>query len=246
LAESVGIAFPIGPLLAALAAGACGVLIGVPALRARGVSFAVITLGAGLAVEALIFRNLSNGILATNSVPSVRLANIDLAAVAKDGTPRAAFAFLVLAVLAAVSFAVLGLRRSRLGRQMLAVRADERAAAASGVNVAATKLVAFGISAFIAGLAGTLTGYHQGALSDQSFTIFGSLTLLAAAYLGGVGSVSGAMFGGLLIPGGIVTTVGERALSLGRYQTLVGGLAVAAAAVANPEGVASKLRRNRQ
>jgi branched-chain amino acid transport system permease protein len=244
LAEGSGIPFPIGPLLAALAAGACGVLIGLPALRARGVSFAVITLGGGLAVEALIFRNLSNGIFATNSVPPARLASVDLGPVANDGTPRAAFGFLVLAVLAAVSFSVMGLRRSRLGRQMLAVRADERASAASGVNVAATKLVAFGVSAFIAGLAGTLIGYHQGALSDQSFAIFGSLALLATAYLGGVGSVSGAMFGGLLIPGGIVTTVGERALRLGRYQLLVAGLAVIAAAVANPEGIASKLRRN--
>jgi branched-chain amino acid transport system permease protein len=246
LVESSGIPFPIGPLLAALAAGACGVVIGVPALRARGVSFAVITLGAGLAVEALIFQNLSNGILATNSVPPARLGTIDLGPVARDGTPRAAFGFLVLAVVAAVSLSVMRLRRSRLGRQMLAVRADERAATASGVNVAATKLIAFGTSAFIAGLAGTLIGYHQGALSDQSFSIFASLALLAAAYLGGIGSVAGAFVGGLLIPGGIVSTVGERALSLGRYQTLVSGLAVVAAAVANPEGIASKVRLKRR
>lgn len=238
-----GLPFPIGALAAALVASACGVIVGLPALRARGMTVAIMTLGAALAVEELVFRNLSNGILSTNPVAPPRLPGLNLAATAVDGTPRAPFGLLVVAVLASVSFAVMRLRVSGLGRRMLAVRGNERAAAATGVNVARTKLAAFGLSAFVAAGAGTLIGYHQGALSDQSFGIGLSLALLAVAYLGGIGSAGGALVGGLVIPGGLVATFADRVLRLGRYQTLFAGLAVVAMALRNPEGLVSTLRR---
>jgi branched-chain amino acid transport system permease protein len=206
---------------------------------------AIMTLGAALAVEELIFRNLSKGILATNSVAPARLLGLDLAATAGDGTPRVAFGLLVTAVLAPLAFAVMRLRLSDFGLRMLAVRSNERAAAAAGVNVGRTKLAAFGLSAFVAGAAGTLAGYQQGALSDQSFAISRSLALLAAAYLGGIASVSGAVIGGLLIPGGLVATIAARILHLGRYETLFSGLAVVAVALRNPEGLAATIRRVR-
>ena len=243
LASDWGLPFPIGPLVAALAASACGLVIGFPALRARGMTIAIMTLGVALAVEELIFRNLSNGILSTNSVAPARLLGLDLAATADDGTPRAAFGLLVVFVLTLIAFAVMRLRLSGLGRRMLAVRSNERAAAGSGVNIGRTKLAAFGLSAFIAGVAGTLAGYQQGALSDQSFGISGSLVVLAVAYMGGIGSAAGAVLGGLVIPGGLVATVAERALNLGSFQTLFAGLAVVAVAVRNPEGIASTVRR---
>ena len=126
---------------------------------------------------------------------------------------------------------------------MLAVRSDERSAAAAGVNVGRTKLIAFALSGGVAGLAGTLAGYHQGALSDQSFSISRSLVVLAVAYLGGIGTVAGALIGGLLIPGGLVPTVAERILHLGPYETLLAGLAVIAATFRNPAGIASRIRR---
>lgn len=234
--------FPFGLLLAALAAGMCGLLVGLPALRARGVSFAVMTLGAALAVEELIFRNLSRGLLSTDAVPPAQIGALDLRATARDGAPRVVFGFFVLGVLCVACFAVMRLRRSRLGQRMLAVRANERAAAAAGVNIATTKLAAFAVSAFIAGLGGTLMGYHQGALSDQSFDLARSLALLAAAYLGGIGTVIGALVGGLLLPGGVIPVVAERALRIGQYQQLVSGLAVVAAAVFYPEGVTDAWR----
>jgi branched-chain amino acid transport system permease protein len=238
-----GIPFPIGPLAAALVASACGVVIGLPALRARGMTLAIMTLGAALAVEELIFRNLSKGILSTNSVAPARLLGLDMAATADDGTSRAAFGLLVVLVLALLSFAVMRLRLSGLGRRMLAIRSNERAAAGSGVDIGRTKLAAFGLSAFVAGLAGALAGYQQGALSDQSFSISRSLVVLAVAYLGGIGSVAGAVAGGLVIPGGLVPTIAERVLHLGRYETLFAGVAVVAVALWTPEGLASTIRR---
>lgn len=238
-----GLPFPLGALAGALVAGAGGVIVGVPALRARGMTVAIMTLGAALAVEELVFRNLSNGVLSTNSVAPARFMGLDLAATADDGTTRPVFGLLVLSMLVLVSVGVARLRTGGLGRRMLAVRSNERGAAASGVNVGRTKLIAFGLSAFVAGLAGTLAGYQQGALSDQSFSISRSLVVLAVAYLGGIGSVPGAVIGGLVIPGGLVPTIVERTLHLGRYETLFAGVAVVVVALRNPEGVAASIRR---
>lgn len=240
-----GLPFPAAPVLGALVAAAGGAVVGLAALRARGMTLAIMTLGAALAVEELVFRNLSKGILATNAVAPPRLGGLDLAPTADDGSPRAAFAVLVLVVLAVAVYAVLRLRLSGLGRQMLAVRANERAAAAAGINVGRTKVIAFALSAFVAGVAGTLASYQQGALSDQSFTISRSLVLLAIAYLGGIASVTGALVGGLLIPGGVIPTFFEQVLQLGRYETLFAGLAVLAVALRNPEGIATTLGRVR-
>lgn len=242
-ASDWGLPFPIGALVAALVASACGLIVGLPALRARGMTIAIMTLGAALAVEELIFRNLSNGILSSNDVAPARLLGLDLSATGNDGRPRAGFGVFVVAILALVSFAIMRLRVSALGLRMLAVRGNERAAAAAGVNVGRTKLAAFALSAFVAGIAGTLTGYQQGALSDQSFGISRSLVVLAVAYLGGIGSVAGAIAGGLVIPGGLVPTIFDRILHLGRYETLFAGVAVVAVALRNPEGITSSLRR---
>lgn len=242
-ASDLGLPFPIAPAMAAAVAAACGVIVGLPALRTRGMTIAILTLGAALAVEELIFRNLSNGIVSSNTVAPARFLGADLAATAADGTPRAAFGLLVVSVLTTASLGVMVLRRSGLGRRMLAVRSNERSAAAAGVDVRRTKLVAFGLSAFVAGVAGSLAGYQQGALSDQSFSINQSLVVLAAAYLGGIGTVAGAMVGGLLIPGGLVSTIADRALDLGRYETLLAGLAVVFMALRNPEGIAATLTR---
>ena len=241
-----GVPFPIAPLLAVLAASACGVLVGLPSLRARGMTLAISTFGAALAIEELLFRNLSQGILATNAVAPARLFGVDLAATAPDGTPRALFGLFVAFVLVALALVVLQLRVSPLGQRLLAVRSNERAAAAAGINVGRTKLVAFGLSGSVAGVAGVLAGYQQGALSDQSFSTSRSLVVLAIAYLGGIGSVPGAVLGGLIMPGGLVPTVVDGAVDLGRYETLFAGLAVVAVARRNPEGLTATFRRRRR
>jgi branched-chain amino acid transport system permease protein len=142
-----------------------------------------------------------------------------------------------LAVLAAVALAVTALRRGRLGRRFLAVRANEQAAAACGIGLTATKLTAFALSAFVAGLGGALLGYGQGRLSFGSFGVFVGLSYLAAAYLGGIASVSGAVVGGLLVPGGLVFTVVD-----GKYQLLLTGVALVAVAILRPQGVVGQAR----
>jgi branched-chain amino acid transport system permease protein len=119
------------------------------------------------------------------------------------------------------------------------VRANERAAAALGVNVAAARIWAFAMSAFLAGVAGALLGYQQGQLSFGSFGVFVSLAYLAVTYMGGVAGIAGAVAGGLLVPNGVAFTL----LDLGRYQLLVSGLGLIAVTVLAPGGITGRRRR---
>jgi branched-chain amino acid transport system permease protein len=125
------------------------------------------------------------------------------------------------------------LRAGGAGRRLLAVRSGERAAAALGIDVTATRLRAFALSAFVAGLAGALLGYQQGQLSSGSFGVFVSLSYLAVAYVGGVAGIAGALVGGLLVPNGLAFTL----LDLGRYQLLASGIGLMAVTVLAPGGL---------
>ncbi len=228
LATDVGIPFPLAPLLAAGLAALAGLAVGLPALRARGISLAVVTLAGAVVVEEAIFKSpaLTGGFGGTR--------------VTSPLDPRTTgFGLLVLGVLVAAGLALALLRASGPGRRLLAVRANERAAAAAGVDVSATRLWAFGLSAFLAGLAGTLLGYQQGQLSFGSFGVFVSLAYLAVAYLGGIAGIAGAVVGGLLVPNGLAFTL----LDLGRYQLLISGLGLMAVTVLAPGGVTGWRRR---
>jgi branched-chain amino acid transport system permease protein len=251
LQHSLGVPFPLDALLAATLAAVAGVAIGLPALRVRGPSLAVVTLAAALAVEALLFQSPSlTGGFAGSAVrpPSIAGHSFGPGPGGAD-YPRTDFALLVLTVTSAAGLAVLRLRSSRLGRRLLAVRANERGAEALGVSVTTTKLAGFAVSAFLAGLAGALLGWEQGQLSFGSFDVFVSLALVAVTYVGGIGRVGGAVVGGSLVASGIVFVALDRAAGLGRYQLLASGVAVVVAIVLAPDGVTgawSRLVRSRR
>lgn len=236
LADGLGVPFPVAPLLAAAAAAVVGVAVGLPALRLRGLSLAVVTLAGAVAVEELVFKSPAvTGGFGGARVPEASILGLDLGLA--GARP---FGFLVLAVLAGAGLGVAALRRGPVGRRFLAVRANEQAAAAVGVDVVATKLAAFALSAFVAGLGGALLGYGQGQLSFGSFGVFVSLSYLAVAYVGGIASIAGALVGGLLVEGGLAFTVLERTAGLGRYQLLVSGAALVLVAVLRPQGVVGR------
>ncbi|MDH3060262.1 ABC transporter permease, partial [Gordonia alkanivorans] len=157
-----GVPFPIAPVLAALAATVVGVVVGLPALRIRGLPVAVVTLSLAVFLEAFWFRNNEfNGGIDGAVVKDPSLFGLDLGIGSGSTYPNIAFGILCLIVLTLVGLGVARLRTSRLGASMLAVRANERSAAAAGVNVSRTKLVAFAIGAFIAGIGGSLMAYQQ-------------------------------------------------------------------------------------
>ena len=114
-----------------------------------------------------------------------------------------AFAIFEVVVLVLLAVAVANMRRSGLGRRFLSVRANERAAAAAGINVARTKLLAFGISAAIAGIGGVMLAFKQVEVSSANFPYTASLAVLAFAYLGGITSINGAIVGGMLVAGAL-------------------------------------------
>ncbi|MGZ6793618.1 MAG: branched-chain amino acid ABC transporter permease, partial [Mycobacteriales bacterium] len=185
LHTALHVPFPLAPLLAATAAALVGLLVGTASRRVRGIDLAVLTLAAAVAVEELLFKNPAlTGGLGGSRVPPPVVLGLDLGISSRTTFPRLAFGLLVLAVLVACGLAVAALRTGGLGRRMLAVRVNERAAAAAGVDVVRTKLTAFVVAAFLAGLGGSLLGYAQERLSFSSFGVLASLSLLAAAYVG--------------------------------------------------------------
>ncbi|KLL11417.1 ABC transporter permease subunit [Protofrankia coriariae] len=245
LQGGLGVPFPLAPLLATAAATAAGLVLGALSRRIRGVDLAIVTLTAGVAFQEIVFVNpLITGGLAGSVVPPPKLFGLDLG-VAGKGFPRLEYGLLCLAVFALCGFAVARLRVSTSGLRMLAVRSNERAASAVGVDAARTKLLASAVSAGIAGLGGCLIGYGQGRLSFDSFGVFASLFFLAIASVGGVMSVRGAMLGGLLAPGGVVFTVLDNFGHLARYQSLLCGVALAVLAVVRPEGLAYDPRQSK-
>ena len=249
-----GVPFPFAPLLAALAATVIGVVIGLPALRIRGLPAAVVTVALAVALEAFWFRNTQfNGGLGGSKVPSPRLFGIDLGIGSGDDYPRIPFALLCLVVLLLVGLGVARLRRSRLGAAMLAVRANERSAAAAGIDVARTKIVAFAIGAFVAGLGGALLGYQQTVADAEMFTAIGGLGLFATAYLAGITSLSGGLVAGVMGAGGLLPVLLDRALSIGEWYDVIMGVGLVLTVITNPEGVVgpaheltARLRRGRR
>jgi ABC-type branched-subunit amino acid transport system ATPase component len=127
---------------------------------------------------------------------------------------------------------------------MLAVRDNERAAAAEAVNTVRTKLIAFGLSAFMAGLAGGLFAYLYGHLSFDSFAPLASVTFVTTAYIGGIGSIAGAVIAGIISAGGPVFQLFASSPSVSGYQALIAGVGVVLTAVLNPDGVAPEFNKN--
>ena len=234
-ASSAGIPFPFPIILAGLVLIPCGVVLGLPALRVRGINLAIVTLGAAVAINSLIFTDTNltggfNGIV----IPSPSIFGYSL-----DGIIHPfRFAMLALLVLFICVVGVGWLRRSRMGLRMLAVRDNERAAAAEGVNVMRVKLLAFAIASFLAGIAGALFGYLYGHVSFDSYAPLASVTFVATAYIGGIASLPGAVIAGLISAGGPVFALFASSASVEPYQLLISGLGVIITAIGNPDGIA--------
>jgi sulfate-transporting ATPase len=239
LTEGWGVPFPFAPLLAALVATAIGVAVGLPALRVRGLTLGVVTLALAYAIEAVWFRN--TDIVSTQGarVTPPELFGIDLGIGVGRAFPRIEFGLLSLVTLVAVALGVALLRRSTLGSAMLAVRANERSAAAAGVNVVRVKVVSFALASFIAGLGGSLLAYRLGVVTFQSFTAIGGLALLSTAYLAGITSVWGGLNAGILASTGITFIALDRWVDLGEWFSVISGVLLIVTLIKNPEGIAA-------
>ena len=238
LTTTWSVPFPIAPVLAALGATVVGVVVGLPAIRIRGLLVAIVTLMLAVGVEAVWFRNNDfNGGVRGAKVASPTLFGIDLGIGSGAAYPRAAFGLLCVSVLVGVAVFVARLRASSFGSAMLAVRANERSAAASGISVVRVKLLSFAIAAFIAGLGGSLLAYDQQTVTFQSFSALGGLDLFTTAYLAGITSVSGGILAGVIAAGGIFFVTVDRRVDLGHWFTIVSAAGVIVTVIRNPEGL---------
>jgi len=210
--HALHVPFWIALVLGTFIAAGAGALLGAPTLRLRGDYLAIVTLGFGEIVPRF-FRNMKvwtsgvNGISALD-VPTLPFwitgpwANAQLGIEQNfrfvSFNPTAWYVLIVILIVASV-FGVNNLYGSRLGRAWMAVREDETAAAAMGVNTVNTKLLAFAIGASFSGFAGAFYGAKLSLVSPDSFGFIVSITILSMVVLGGMGNIPGAMVGALLL-----------------------------------------------
>jgi branched-chain amino acid transport system permease protein len=245
-----GIPFPLAPLLAVITAVAVSAIVAIPALRLRGLQLAVLTLAGAVAVESVWFNNPDWGggsVPANVTEPS--LFGIGLGPLHSfwngDGAaPSPGFGLFVLAVLVFGAWLVVNLRRSPSGSRLLAVRSDESAAAAAGVNVAKTKLHAFLVAGFLAGAAGVLYAYNLQAVTSDEFDAITAVSIFAGAYLGGITTVTGAVLAGTLVSQGLGIHVLNALIGVpNTYQPLLAGVGVLGTVLGNPDGIAGFMHR---
>ncbi len=230
----VGIAQGAVPVLATslaggLAAAAIGFLVGLPSLRLRGDYLAIITLGFAQIILVII-RNIKavDGATAFTGLP-VASQNQALAQVA---TPHMTNLFWVFLVAALVLWVAYSLRFSVHGLAFLAVREDEIAAEAMGINTTRYKVLAFVLSAFFTGVAGAMFAHYQSSLSNESFRFERSIDTVVMVVLGGLGSISGVAIAAVLL-----TILPEALRPVAEYRLVVYPLLLVVLMLTRPQGI---------
>ena len=197
-----------------LAAAAVAVVVGVPALKLRGLQLAIVTLAFNLATTTYLLSSRYLGRSLPDKVGRPRGLGLQL-------DDERTFFYVVLVVLAFVFLAVVGLRRSALARELLATRDNEVGAQALGVSPVRVRLTAFAMSGAVGGLAGALIAYQQHAVNVDTFSPDQSLVLFLYAVIGGLGAPSAALVAGVYFS---LVTVFGLPLQVTQLLTGVGGL----------------------
>ena len=187
--QARGWPFALSLPLSALVAGLTGIVVGLPALRIKGMYLAIATLAFGFIIEEAVTRaeHITGG-NAGVQVGKLMIAGIDF----DDGVN---FYFLVTSIAMLCVFGVLNLLRSPTGRAFVAIRDSEVSAQSMGINLAYYKTVAFALSAALAGIAGALYAHKIRIITPDQFGFLQSIELLMMVVIGGLGSVQGAIFG---------------------------------------------------
>lgn len=217
-----------GVLAAMALAGAVGCLVALPALRLRGLYIALATLAFAQAMETAFFRNVNTfGTSGSLQVGRVGIPGLSMSS-------ETTYFVVLCAIFALISIGLLALRRSTLGRRLTAAAESPAASATLGMNLTATRLVTFGLSAALAGFAGALYGGQQGVVGATDFTLLTNLTLLLMAVVWGVRSPAGMLVAGISLS--VFPKIQSEVPSLRNLLYLAIGLA-AIGIGRNPNGV---------
>ncbi|BCX04747.1 MAG: hypothetical protein KatS3mg053_2685 [Candidatus Roseilinea sp.] len=222
-------AIPIVMILAAIG----GILLGTPVLRLRGDYLAIVTLGFGEIIRLFMLNlaGLTNGPRGLLNLAPPTLFGYNL------GNPRDIFILALLGT-AVIAFVAFRLERSRIGRAWVAIREDEDAAQAMGVDLVRTKLLAFAIGATFAGVAGQLYAARQVNIFPDNFSLFVSIDALALIIVGGMGSIPGVVLGAIALKG-----LPEVLRGVDEYRIVLFAALLVVMMIVRPEGLLPSERR---
>jgi branched-chain amino acid transport system permease protein len=260
LAKSFGLSFWILLPLAGILAAFWGILLGFPVLRLRGDYLAIVTLAFGEIIRLVLINwvDLTNGYAGISGVPRPTFFGAPFTAgddgfAARFGLEfsaihRTIFLYYIILVLALITaFITIRLRRLPIGRAWEALREDEIACRALGINTTTTKLTAFAIGAMFGGFAGSFFAARQGFISPESFTFMESAVIVAIVVLGGMGSQIGVAIAAIIMIGGtelmreldVLKVIFGTDFDPTQYRMLLFGLAMVLIMVWKPRGLIS-------
>lgn len=197
-------------LIAGPVAALFGVMLSAPTLKLRGDYLAIVTLGFGEIIRIFLNNldrplNITNGPKGINAIDPVVFFGIDLSKpqelLGVALSPGLMYYYLIMVLVIGVVIVSLRLQRSRIGRAWVAIREDETAAKAMGINTRNIKLLAFAMGATFGGISGVVFGAFQAFVSPESFVLWESIYVLAIVVLGGMGHIPGVILGGILLVG---------------------------------------------
>ncbi|ADP83280.1 branched-chain amino acid ABC transporter permease/ATP-binding protein [Pseudofrankia inefficax] len=241
LAATHGLPFLLALVIGVAAAVPVGVLVGLPALRTRGIHLAIATFGLAYSFQSILFQSvpLTGGLEGTVVNPPT-LFGWDIDAV--NHPKRYAIVCLVALLLAAL---VAGnIRRGRSGRRLVAVRGNERAAASLGISVYGAKLYSFALSAAIAGLGGVLLAFQASYVDFSQYNVFNSISVIINTVISGVGFLVGTVLAGANVTGGLTTKIFGSLItsgSINQYVTLALAVLLVPTLVGYPNGLAARI-----
>jgi len=239
LADVLNVPFPLALLAAVVVTVAAGALVALPAVRIRGVSLAVATLGLSMVIGTLVLANpdYTGGAIRGTVIPDTSLFGLDI--LSTDHPKR--YALVAIAILALATLAVVNVRRGASGRRLISVRDNERAAASLGISVVGAKLHAFCLAAAVAAVGGVVYGFRFSHVDFSVFDLFGSIVTVLYAVVGGIGYAAGGIGGGAAASGGPFSYVLGHFFDTGSWYLLGASLVLIPVLMLQPDGIAQKL-----
>lgn len=230
LTTTLGLGFWSALPLTLTLTSAAGLLLAFPALRLRGDYLAIVTLGFGEIIRLVLnnWDSVTKGPNGISNIPSPVIAGFELSSLTS-------YYYLVFGFALVTAFIIKRVHRSRTGRAWLAIREDETAAEAMGINTRKYKFMALSFGAFWAGLAGSLFASKMHFVSPESFTFMESVVIVCMIILGGIGSIPGVILGSL-----ILVLLPELLREVQLYRMLALGAGLVLMMIYRPEGLIGK------
>ncbi|HUI68199.1 MAG TPA: branched-chain amino acid ABC transporter permease [Nitrospirota bacterium] len=236
LSTTIGLSFWPGMIVGALSAAAFSLLLGLPTLKLRGDYFAIVTLGLG-EITRIVLNNWDSLTGGPNGISRIGRPMIGRYVL----TTTLDYYYLIFFIALVSVFAMHRLISSRIGRAWIAVREDEFAAEAMGINTFRLKLLAFVLGSAWAGMTGVFFAAKMAFVSPESFTFFESVMILCMVVLGGMGSIPGIILGALLL-----ITLPEVFRDFQDYRMLAFGIALVLMMIFRPQGLLGTVKKQTQ